>query len=395
MTPRAKWCSCGSGWSRIGRLLAVVGLIAGSSTTSAQDVSPIVEFGSQRSPIRISAQAVFEHYKSGSIDLRETSFPVTATIPLGRRLGLQLSGNAGLVSGSDLASIQSIGDFQTSLGYGFSLGKASVVATATANLPSGKDELTSEELETTILLSQHAFDFGLPSFGQGMQFASQVGFAYPFGDQFAVGAGIAYHLRGGFKPVIGLEDDYIPGNELMFVLGADVRISSVTTASVDVGYAQYAVDKLGSDDFFELGDKTTATVKVQSRPGSSRVVIVGRVQRWADSRFVTEDVSEEGAAVSTSQRSLPTQFLGSGLYEFDASSRIRLGVMVQARLLAEVGSFRKTSGELIELGSKEIVSVGVLPLLRVSRQTAVTSRFVYSAVGITGIEAGVGLVLTI
>lgn len=335
-----------------------------------------VDLTSRDAVTRISTSAVYQEYEADSLSVSELSFPVSVSVPLGQDLSLGVNASFARVTGDGLEDLSGITDTRVSLNWVRRLGEASVVATLGASLPTGKEDLTFREFGTLMLLSQNAFDFTVPGFGQGFGVFPALAVAFPANDDVVIGVGASYQHRGAYRPVDILNDDYTPGNEILLTGGADYRVNPSTSVSLDLTATMYAADRLGSVDVYQAGRKITITSMVRHIRGFNelRGLVVYRSRAKSDELAGVELVTQE-------ERTLPNQFTIQGSY------LVRLTAALRATLLAEARIFEETA----IYPSRSIIDVGVLPRIRLTDTTFLTTRFIYSAGDITGFEAGAGL----
>jgi hypothetical protein len=117
------------------------------------------------------------------------------------------------------------------------------------NLPTGKSALETDEYSVASVLVLPAFNFRVPSLGQG--FDAQVGLstAGEMGS-LVVGAGVSFLMKGGFKPFKNYDESYNPGDEITLSVGVDVG-----GVIGDILYTIYTDDTWGSEKVFRSGNR--------------------------------------------------------------------------------------------------------------------------------------------
>ena len=103
------------------------------------------------------------------------------------------------------------------------------------NLPTGKSALESEEYSVASVLALPAFNFRVPSLGQGLDIHLGLSTARELGD-FIFGAGMSYLMKGGFKAFKEYDEDYNPGDELTITAGIDRELGSEARLTGDLQY---------------------------------------------------------------------------------------------------------------------------------------------------------------
>jgi len=331
---------------------------------------------SQQPPVRISAGVLYQQYAEDGGDIAELSIPVALFVPVGRSLAFSVIASQATATGDTLETVSGISDAQVGLSYYQRVGQSSVVVSFGVNLPSGKRELTQQEFETSIFLSQHFYNFRVPGFGQGFNIAPGIVWAFPVGEGVVLGVGASYQRKGGYKPQDGMADDYDPGDEVLLTGGLDYRVSPTANVSADVTYTIYGGDVLGDADVYQTGDKLTATVQWLGYLRANELRLVARYRSQAkSSRPAVVDTTDKAL------RTLPAQVLLLGAYRHQLSPRISLGVLAQGRLFGETDVFE----------SRTLFDVGLAPAVALSDQVTLRTRFLYTLGDFTGFEAGAGL----
>lgn len=279
---------------------------------------------------------VFPVYQSwtieDSVDFSEISTPITLYFPLSRNFGMTLRGSQAIATGDkqniaagdNLGTLRGVSD--TQLSFSYHVEAANLVLNLGLNLPSGKRKLTENEFNTSILLSNNIYNIRLPNLGQGFNIAPGFTLALPVSANLVLGVGASYQIKGKFKPLSALEDDYDPGEEILATGGFDLRLSETATFSSDVIFTIFGTDKIGDKEVFAPGNRLVANVqfrkyfnfhelrffaRYRSREKNDRAIILG------------EKLSKEP------EKTFPNQL------EIMAHFRIRFGRSFYTRLLVE------------------------------------------------------------
>jgi hypothetical protein len=323
--------------------------------------------------------AHFQSYEDESQKISQFSVPFSLTAPLGSNWTLRLYAAQMSTTGEGLEDLSGLTDAKLILGYSRRVGSGSVVVSLGANLPSGKKELTREEFDTVVLISQRAFDFRVPSLGQGLGFSPSITWARPIAGNTAIGLGASYQVRGGYRPLESLDDDYTPGNELLLTAGMDTRLNSQSSVSVDVTHATYAADRLGDSDIFDAGPRTSVSVLFRNVRGFNELRLAGSYRHRAKSEEL-----ENGVLVTETIQTTPDQALMHASYRMRARPSLDVTLSVQGRLFSESKQPKRS-----------MLDVGVEAAYVIAREISLVSRFVYTAGTISGFEAAAGMSVTI
>ncbi|MBN2102440.1 hypothetical protein JW835_00195 [bacterium] len=154
-----------------------------------------------------------------------------------------------------------------------------VLVTWGINIPTGKEQLTIKEYAVASQVTDPAFDFRVPSLGQGTDIQIGANTAWELGD-FIVGYGINLYLKGSYRPQKSYESiRYEPGNELSVTWGIyretrlfdrDMKISA------DMLYSGYGSDEFADSTFFSSGNRMVIQAMSQFKQGSMDIVLLLR-----------------------------------------------------------------------------------------------------------------------
>ncbi len=341
--------------------------------------SPNLYLGSEEQPIRIRTGAVFQQYADQDRRLSQVSFPVSAFIPLTRSFALSLFTNPAMVSGESVTQLNGMSDAQAALSYYQPIGEGSIVVSLSSNLPSGKRELTEAEFATTTLLSQDFYGFFVPVFGQGLNLSPGITFAYPFGENVVGGVGFSYQLKGSFKPVANMLDDFTPGDEMMITGGLDFKVAQSWALSTNISYVMYQEDELGAISVFDSGDQMVAALQLLGNMGANQARVIARYRTKAKS------VLPAGDQVITAPRTIPEQVQLLGSYTLSIQENLH------ATLIGRVRHYQDTDF----FTAKTLFDIGASPEVAFSETVSAVMRFVYTFGSFPGVEIGGGLAFTI
>lgn len=330
----------------------------------------------QRAPAQVMLWPVYQQYQDGDLHLAEFSTALTAYLPVGRNAGLSLRAGQAQASG-DVENLGGLTDIQMAGTYYQALGRASIVGGLTLNLPSGKQALTPAEFQTLVLLSRTVYDFQTPTLGQGFGAATSLTLALSLNDRMVIGGGVSYQYRGAFEPVAEMQAAYDPGDEITLTAGVDVQLAPHMVLSGDVSYTTYGTDAVGEEDVFAAGSKIAVRAAYRAQWGERTLTVQAQHRSRGKSDLLA---SAEAAGLPDV---LPTQTDLFGQYRMRLHERFELGVLGEARVFEETARFPAMSA----------FGAGVTPVLRLSRRVHLPARFVYNFGDLTGVEAGIGLVV--
>ncbi len=331
-----------------------------------------------RQPARIEVMPVYQSFDIDGRTLTEFTVPVRAFVPLGRNHGLTFLGGSAGASGDGLADLSSVTDVQIALSGYYPMGGGSLVANLGVNLPSGKIELTPEEFQTAVLFGQYVFDFDAPVFGQGLNVAPGLTYAHQIAPGLAAGLSAAYQYRGPFKPLVDMQDDYDPGDEVTLAAGLDVRLASVWSVSGDVGFTRYAADRVGEADTYTSGNRISVTLGLLGRPGFNTLRLIARHR-----------IKEKSEAPGLGQTFQVIPNLSEAFAEYRARLTATFFVtgLARARRFAELDACADPTCR-----ARTYFDLGLMPEVRLAPALTLALRGTYRAGDLTGFELGGGLI---
>lgn len=191
----------------------------------------------------------FEFWKAEEDKISEFAIPVKVVYPYNEKLNLYAMtapAFSSLKTGVDY-SLGGLSDLKWGGHYLF--GDDRYLLTFGVNLPTGKSALSVDEYAVASALTIPAFDFRVPSLGQGLDLQVGISTAREMGD-FIVGGSVGYLMKGGFKPFDGFDESYNPGDEITLTAGVNRG-----NLLADLMYTVYFNDKWGGEEVFRSGNK--------------------------------------------------------------------------------------------------------------------------------------------
>ncbi len=203
----------------------------------------------------------FEFWKVKDDQITQFALPITYILPYSPQLKLYAMTSPAFTTWED-----SYGGFSDiKLGGHFLTNDNQFLITFGLNLPAGKNALNNKEYRVANVLALPAFNFRVPSLGQGMDFQIGISTARQIGD-YIMGGGITYMLKGSYEPYSGLDAGYDPGDELSFTLGAERNVSFLNKdmkLTGDFMYSLYMKDEYDNVDWFKAGNRLLFQVMSQ------------------------------------------------------------------------------------------------------------------------------------
>ena len=311
--------------SRVAWLLGVVALLwAGSALRPVAAQTPLLTAEDQ--PVRVGVTPVAQTIDDAGMQTSELSTQIDLDIPIGESVRLTAQGAVARVQSDRGSSFSGIDDAQVGAMYARQAGGGSIVARLDLSLPIGKDELTRGELATVRSTSRSAYDFRVPSFGDGLAAVPRVSYAFPLGEAVVAGLGGAYQYLGSYRPVATASRDYDPGNGWEVFGGVDAQISRASSVSVDLRYARFGTAQAGGIDRLEPGNSYAGTVRYRYQMSDATLEVAAQVQQWEESSVRAFLVGPDAPTEASRQQLVPSRTLAQ------ASYRRRVGDAVSVRL---------------------------------------------------------------
>jgi hypothetical protein len=361
------------------RLLLALLLLAVAAPAWAQQPSALYASG-ERQPIVVSMEGLYQRYTDDGEDISEVSVPLGIRVPIGNNIALGLQTNYASVSGSDIETVSGIGDVQAIASYFQPVGVGSLVLSIGFNATTGNSALTFDELRTSTLAGQTAYDLRVPTFGQGLRVAPAVTYAFPVGERVALGLGASYQYRGPYEPLEDLPDQYDPGEEVLLTAGADLEITPTSSFSVDLSLGINGSDSFGpegNEQAFEPGNTVTAT--------GQYLLLLGFHEIRAVARYRGRSAGDLPDSALDAETAVPTQFQFFTDGRFELTPTVELGARLRARYYGESALFED---------AQTLFDIGVRPAVAVTEQVGLMARFDYTLGSFSGFTAGGGLRLS-
>lgn len=216
----------------------------------------------QDQPVRLQSERIgragisLEYWKAKDDQIVSFSLPLTVLYPYSDKIRLYASTAPSVNNLNTGTSYSLSGLSDLKLGGHALILNDSYLITFGLNLPTGKSGMSTDEYPVATVLTMSAFNFRVPSLGQGFDIQAGISGAREMGD-FIVGYGISFLMKGGFKPYQGNDASYNPGEEITFTVGAD-RIYDLFDRDVritgDLLYSIYTNDTWDGENIFKSGN---------------------------------------------------------------------------------------------------------------------------------------------
>ena len=189
----------------------------------------------------------------GYTTISQQSAPVSVAVPLSNRMLFTLA-NYGAISTSDTTKVQGVADTRVSLSY--ILPGDKFWLTTGASIPTGQTKLEIDQLAMMSIMSQNAFGYKVPVFGQGLNANLGIAYATPLTRRFVLGIGTSFIYKGSYEPLNNSPITYDQGDEVSTNVGFDyITYAKTSRVSLDITASYFFEDKLGDVKKFQSGPR--------------------------------------------------------------------------------------------------------------------------------------------
>jgi hypothetical protein len=273
--------------------------------------------------------------------------------PIGTYAGFSLRSAGGATSG-DVTKLNGLADAQLGLSYQWE--PAHVVLSVGVNLPISKKKMTTQEFQTSLLLSNSVFNMQVPGFGSGLNINPRAVWALPLSEDLVVGVGASYHYKGSYKPLASA-GDYDPGDEILVTGGIDLALASATTLSADAVVTFSGKDKLAGKEIFAAGSKIIGNLQFRKAFGHDALRLFLRYRTRS-----TSEVAVGTAFVPEIQKLEPDNFDAIGSYSLRVSDLFSVLFLVEGRFYKETP---------LAISGVKLFGVGLSPSFAVSKNVSI------------------------
>ena len=358
-------------------MLAAWGLLGGgcgSARAQAPTETGAAALTSKDRPTRIVFRPGYQRFDDGERTLTQWSFPVRVVVPFRDRWQASIRGGGVSAQVDGLPALSGPTDIQAALSYAQPAGEGSIVINATANVPTGQQELTREEFIAATFLSQDFYQFPVSSFGRGLGTGGSVTWATPVSGAVVVGVGGAFRYHRRYDPVAGREQKYNPGEEGRLTAGVDIQLNRVSALSAGLSFVTYGTDTVGGVDQFDAGTHVSIRMQYLRRVDERTLRITGRFRQQEKSTLPIRSGSGRERQV------LPSQGAFRGRYVTPLTDIVSVQVSASGRWYDETAAFERKAFVTMRTG----VGIGV------GETMEVTPRIEYTAGSFTGLAGSFG-----
>lgn len=320
--------------------------------------------------------------------INQQTAPISFAVPLSNRILLSAA-NYGAITSSDTTKVQGLADTRVSLSY--VLPGDRFWLTAGASIPTGKTKLETDELAMMSIMSQNAFGYKVPVFGQGFNMNFGIAYATPLTRRLVMGVGTSYIFRGSYEPISNSSTKYDAGDEVTSNIGIDyIAYSKTSRFSLDASFSYFFEDKLNSEKKFQSGSRIMLFGVYSLKAEKLNHQISTRVRY----RLQNTSFNDSSSIKYNAGTQLDGQYtLSSQLNSWSTGVAV-VGIKLYSADQLPIGQ------DIVETGKAQIISVGGDLLFHFSEILTPTLSLRYSTGDITledeeydvsGFEIGLGL----
>lgn len=284
----------------------------------------------------------------GTKSVSEVVVPIGVIWPITRRITIDLGSRYARATRTDeadsSASISGLTDTQARVVL--ELVPDVLVLTVAANLPTGKTELTADELPVAGTVASDLIPFPVSSFGSGFNATTGLALAVPVG-AWALGVAGSYRLSSDFTPLAaGVADvadsaaSFKAGSEMRFRVGLE-RLVGQSRVSLGFTYSSFARDEFAGSEIFSPGNRYISQVSWSFPLGNMGVSLYA----W-DLYRAAGTVARDGAA--TEKQNL----LAAGAAATVQVGRNSFRPTIEYRRQTEGVSTLTQAGSLLSIGAR-------------------------------------------
>lgn len=367
-------------------MMRVVRLTGAVATGLAVIHAAASDTAAQALPIQAGASATIESYAFGdadAVDLDRVTLiavPVAVRAALTRQIELSLTAAyaRGALTRGDGREATVSGPTDTELRLTWASAGDRIRLSGIALLPTGRTELTADEMDVTGVIAADLLPFSLSNWGTGGGVGMSAAAALPVAEGTTMGLSAGYVLAREYEPIEETSFAYRPGNQLMARAAVDHTIGTAGKASLQLTYQQFGTDDVGGSNLYQSGDRLQLMGSYAFARGarSSGIAYAGYLRR-------------QGGQYTTVSRVTPAQDLIYGGFGMRVpAGRTVLTPSIDARIVGNEDGIDQ--GYVIGVGTGAELDAGgliVVPSARARFGHLTVARGAES--GFTGFELGI------
>jgi hypothetical protein len=361
----------------------------------AQIAEPVNDKSLFRGARGITTGAIVQHWNvTGLGTISQQSSPISISLPMANRMLLSVTTSGMNTSTTAKVDTSLSGIVDTRLSFSYVLPGDKVWLTAGINLPTGKTKLdTAKLLKMASLISQTAFNYKVPTFGQGLGGNFGLVYASTITRRLVLGIGSSYNYKSTYEPVNNNPRPnfkYNPGDEISTNLAFNfITYSKSARISMDLTATYFFKDKINDEEKYQSGSRVIGLISYSLKTGKINHLLQTRLRYHLPNKAFGIDT---------------TEYKSSTQIETQYSLTTPLKDWLNGTIIGEYKLYSPDqtiiAGHLVETGKAGIVSFGgdagflfsdiFYPTISI-RYSSGTIVYEGKSYNVSGIEAGVGI----
>jgi hypothetical protein len=141
-------------------------------------------------------------------------------------------------------------------------------------IPTGKSQLTPDELDVAGVVAADLLPFAISNWGSGGGIGLSAAAALPASEDMTVGLSAGYVLAREFEPVADNDFAYRPGNQLQIRAALDQTFGVSGKASVSLTFLKYSADQGSGANLFQAGNRLQALASYAFAAGANATGLI-------------------------------------------------------------------------------------------------------------------------
>lgn len=287
------------------RAAALVALVLASPVLAQSPIYPVAQ-----GAVGVETRGIGFSEGIRLSDASQTAFRLLGGVPIGRRLFVDVGTAYAIthLASDDGARVDESGPTDTHVRAAYTLGRDAAVFSLQLDLPTGEEQVLSEEVPLLRVMAQNFLPFPVSTYGAGMGLRGAASFARQVAG-WSLGAAASVRFVSAYSPFSDIDNEYAPGLEGQLRVGARRRIGYSSSVLVGFTVSTFGTDELtGVQQFsYRSGNRYIAEASVSREFGRSTLRTFGWLfwRSADDSSGVAVEKSRERILYGGASWSLP------------------------------------------------------------------------------------------
>ncbi len=279
------------------RWIAIIGAFLIINISFAQEATVVQEATVRKvTNFSIATRSEFRSLNNNGSIVSQLSIPLAVKLSVTRNLALDILSTA-IVSSVDDDFLTGPRDLKARAVMMFA--DDTVMLNAGVSVPLGESALDQEQLSVSAMLADRRMRFRYANLGEGFDISVNGGVAQQFG-LVVLGAGGGYIKKGEYVLSEDPEREYLPGDQITAVAGADVA-SGPLLVRLDGTYVAYQPDKQDGREVYQEDDRIAVQGIALVRTPYIHLLMSGRYTIRRDEGLFQNNLLEDSASLYGNQ----------------------------------------------------------------------------------------------